>query len=101
MNKLGIFGLGFAFIMVFIIVVLCLFVLIDPFKETLDNVRGSKSLNCPGTPNFNSTDYSVDNDAGRLIKRPVCFVTGLSMVYWVLSVAIAWMVWVYSKWSGK
>lgn len=101
MKNKGAMGFGLAFLMVVFIVILCLIVFIDPLKETLDNTRGSSSLNCPGTPNFNQANYDADDAAGKLIKRPVCFVTGLSLVYFVGSVAIAWIIWFYARWTGK
>ena len=89
---------GFVFILVGMIFILVLFALIDPFKEFLDTARDNDSLNCPGTTGFNETDYQDDNTLERLTRRPTCFVTGLSMVYFLGSFLIATVVWVVAQW---
>lgn len=94
--------MGIMFTIVGVILILSLFVFISPFKENLDNARGlSSTLNCPGTPDHDVTDYQNDTTAQRLIRRPTCFVTGLSLVFFVGVYLVAVIVWLYSKWLGK
>ena len=81
--------------------ILTTFAFIQPFKETLNNVRGSISLNCPGTPNFNQTQYSTDGSLNQLTRRPVCFVTGISLVYFIGTVLISISVWAVARWKKK
>ncbi len=92
--------LGFALGMVFLVLILTLFVTIEPFKETLDEVRGTSGLNCQGTQGFNSTAFAEDenNELNKLTRRPTCFVTGLGMVWFVFAVMIASGVWVIDNW---
>ena len=90
---------GFALTMAFFILVIGAFATIDPLKESLNNVRGSTSLNCPGTPTFNSTAYNLQTDNEKLQKRPVCFVTGLSMVWFIGAFLIALVVWLWRNWK--
>lgn len=92
------FLVGIALLLVFFLILVTLSALINPFKETLDNNRGTSSLNCPNTPNFNQTDYSDDSQFEKLVKRPTCFVTGISMVYYIGAIIIASVVWVYRNW---
>lgn len=92
------FMVGIALILVFFLVMITTFATIPIFKETLDNIRNGNSLNCVGTPDFNSTDFNDDSDFEKLVKRPTCFVTGLTMVYFVFSVLIAGVVWVGANW---
>lgn len=91
--------LGFSLIIVFFILMITAFALIEPFKEALDNNRNTSSLNCPGTTGFNQTLYDEDNDFVRLVKRPTCFVTGISMVWYIMSFLIAAATWVVSQWG--
>ncbi len=99
MNKRGgkaVFG--FALLVLVFLFIIAAFATIPAFKETLDNVRGTSSLNCPGTPTFNQTDYDDDTSTERLTRRPVCFVTGISMVYFIGSFVIAVFVWLVTNW---
>lgn len=89
--------IGFVLLVVAFFSMIALFAIIDPFKEALDNTRQSSSLNCPGTPLFNQTDYDDDSDFERLVKRPTCFVTGISLVWYVFAVLFALSVWVVSN----
>lgn len=90
--------LGFALIVVLLVLVLTAFAIIDPFKESLDDARDTTSLNCPGTLSFNQTDYADDNKFERLTRRPTCFVTGISMVYFIGVFLIAVFTWVGRNW---
>ncbi len=95
-QRSGVFG--FALLVVFLIFILALFALIDPFKEFLDTARDNDSLNCPGTTGFNETDYDDDSTLEKLTRRPTCFVTGMSMVYFIGAFLIAAVVWVVKNW---
>ncbi len=95
------FTKGFAFLTVFAIFTLALFATIEPFKETFDDVRGSSSLNCPGTPSFNQSDFDDDDTNDKLMKRTTCFVTGIGMVWFIFAFLIASVTWVSQKWTGK
>lgn len=100
MNNQG--QLGFAFFVVAAIFILALFALISPFNEQLDNNRGgtglNTGLNCPGTPTHDATDYQNDTDFEKLVRRPTCFVTGISMVWFVGAFLISTAVWVVGNW---
>ena len=87
--------IGFALFLAWFVFILVLFVTIDPFKESLDTIRGTSSLNCPGTPGFNQTTFDLDesNELNKLTRRPTCFVTGISMIYYVFSFLIASTSW--------
>lgn len=91
---------GFALITVFIFLLLVNFATIDVFKESLDEIRGTSSLNCPGTPDFNRTAFVEDetSDLNKLTRRPTCFVTGLTMVWFIGAFTIASSVWVIVQW---
>ena len=93
-------ALGLGIGMVFLVVVLALFATIEPLKESLDDVRGTSSLNCPGTTDFNQTAFEEDNTLNRLTRRPTCFVTGISMVWYVTAVLFAGLAWVVKNWRG-
>ena len=88
---------GFAFAIFAFFMILATFSLIDVHKENLDSTRGTSSLNCPGTPGFDSTDYGNDTDFEKLVRRPTCFVTGMSFFYWNFSIIIALGVWLFSR----
>ncbi len=90
--------LGFAFLLVAFFLMLALFATIEPFKESLDTIRDGDSLNCPGTLTFNQSDYDDDTEFERLVRRPTCFATGISMVYFIVSFLAALAVWVISQW---
>lgn len=90
--------LGFAFLIVGFVIAITLFATIEPFKEQLDTNRNQSSMNCPGTPGFDSTDYNNDTDFEKLVRRPTCFVTGISMVWFVGAVLIATAMWVVRNW---
>ena len=95
-QKSGVFG--FALLVVALIFILALFALIDPFKEFLDTARDNDSLNCPGTTGFNQTDYDDDNTLQKLTRRPTCFVTGMTMVYFIGAFLIGTIAWVIKNW---
>jgi len=101
MNKKGQMGgaRGFALLMVFFVLMLGAFVTIDPFKESLDEVRGNINLNCPGTPNHDAADYANDTAFEKQVRRPTCFITGIYMAYFVFSVLISSIVWLGVNWS--
>jgi len=92
---------GFALLTVFMLLFLGLMATIDPFKEVLDEARGNAFLNCPGTPNFNQTDFDDDDRFDKLNKRPTCFITGISMVWFVGAFLIASVMWLVRNWAGK
>ncbi len=100
MNNRG--QLGFAFLIVGLLLTITLFGLIDPLKETLDDGRAgsglNEGLNCPGVPTFDQVDYDNDTEFERLVRRPTCFVTGISMVWFVGVFLIATSVWVVKNW---
>ncbi len=89
---------GFALIVLGFVFFLGVLALIDPFKESLDNARDTTSLNCPGTTGFDQTDYDNDTRVEKLTRRPTCFVTGISMVYFVGSFLIGIVVWLVTNW---
>ena len=89
---------GFALVAVLFIFIIAAFTTIEPLKETLNTVRGSSSLNCPGTDGFNQSDYDDDTDTEKLTRRPVCFATGFSLVYFIGSFIIAAFVWLLVNW---
>lgn len=97
------FTFGFALVLVVFVLTLVLFSLIDPFKETLDDARDGNSLNtglnCPNTPNFDLNDYENDTDFERLVRRPTCFVTGISMVYFIFAFLISSVIWAAVNWG--
>lgn len=89
------------YVLIFFIIVITLFSLIPVWKEGLDLARGANNgLNCPGTPDFNATDYGDDTASQRLIRRPPCFVSGISMIYFTGAVLIVAAMWVYKKTVG-
>jgi len=100
MNKRGDFVTrGFALLTVFLLLFLGLMATIEPFKEVFDEARGNAFLNCPGTPNFNQSDFDDDDKFDKLNKRPVCFVTGIGMVWFIGAFLIASVMWVSRNWT--
>lgn len=100
MNRKGVnLTLGFIFVVLGIIFVSTSFALIEPLKESLDNNRGGDTLNCPGAPSFNQTDYSDDTGFERLTRRPTCFVTGISMVWFIGAFILSVVVWIAKQWE--
>lgn len=97
MNNRG--QLGLVFLIVFFVIALVLFSIIDPFKEQLDVNRGGDALNCPSAPDFDQVDYENDTEFERLVRRPTCFVTGISLVWFVGAVLIAGVGWVVTNWK--
>lgn len=92
------FTVGLSLLLVFFVLLIVAFATIEPFKETLDLNRNTTSLNCPGTIGFDQTDYDNDTDFERLVRRPTCFVTGISMVWFIGVFLIAAVVWVVANW---
>ena len=92
---------GFAFTIFAFLMLLAAFALIEPFKENLDNSRGTNSLNCPGTPGFNSANYTDDTDFEKLVRRPTCFITGIGFFYFYFSIIIAVGVWTFTMFGKK
>ena len=94
---------GFALLTAVFVLILVAFVTIEPLKENLDTARDSTALNCRGTTNFNQTAF--DNDEGntitKLTRRPTCFVTGLTMVWFIGAYAFAVVIWLANNWSKK
>ena len=102
MNKQG-QVIGAALLLVVFVFSLVLFTTIDPLKENLDVVRDNSELNCRGTTGFNQTAFDNDEDdsIAKLTRRPTCFVTGLSMVYFIFSFLIAMVTWLARNWVKK
>lgn len=100
MNQTGQVRL-FALLTVFMLLFLGLMATIEPFKETLDEARGNSFLNCPGTPNFNQSDFDDDDKFERLNKRPTCFVTGISMVWFIGAFLLASVMWLVRNAGGR
>lgn len=100
MNKKGTMAVkGFALLTAFFIFIIGLFATIEPLKEALDNARDGDALNCPGTSNFNQTAYDAQTDSEQMQKRPVCFATGITFVYFMGSFLIAALVWLSRNWK--
>ncbi len=100
MNKRGdLFVRGFALLTVFLLLFLALMATIEPFKEVFDEARGNAFLNCPGTPNFNQSDFDDDDKFDKLNKRPVCFVTGIGMVWFIGAFLFASVTWLFRNWT--
>jgi len=101
MNKKGQRAvIGLSLLVVVFMLFIAAFATIDPLKESL-NIARNGTLNCPGTASFNQADYDNDTTAERMIRRPVCFVTGITMVYFIGAFIIATMVWLVHNWRGK
>ncbi len=98
MDKRGNFTLGFALLVVFLLLMITTFSFIDPLKEALDNNRGNSTLNCPGTPTHDPLNYADDSSSEKLVRRPTCFVTGISMVWFIAAFLIAAVMWVVKNW---
>ncbi|HEC39515.1 hypothetical protein LCGC14_0538340 [marine sediment metagenome] len=92
-------AIGFALLTVLFVIILTLTATIEPFKEVFDEARGNAFLNCPGTPDFNQTDFDDDDKFDKLNKRPVCFVTGIGMVWFIGAVLISSIMWLVSNWT--
>ena len=90
--------IGMALIMVLFVLVITAFAMIEPFKETLDNTRNTTALNCPDVTGFNQTAYDEDSDFNQLVRRPTCFVTGVSMVWFIFAFLAAAVAWVVHNW---
>lgn len=91
---------GFALLIVAILFIISSFALIEPFKEFSDTARDTTSLNCPGTTSFNQSDYDDDNTLEKLTRRPTCFVTGITMVYFIISFFAAVLAWLVKNWRA-
>lgn len=96
------------YVFVIFLVFLVTFALISVFKDNMDKGRGysnsgtgTSGLNCPGTPTFNQTDYDEDTASQKLIRRPTCFVTGLSLVWFVGAILVTGIMWVYKRWVAR
>jgi len=100
MNKRAKGGiLGSALILLFFIFMITAFATIEPMKEFLNSARGSTALNCKGTTTFNQTAFDEDTDFQKLVRRPTCFVTGLTLIYFIGAFLIASLVWVVRNWG--
>lgn len=89
---------GFALVALVFIFYFGAAALIEPLKESLNSARDNDSLNCPGTSTFNQTDYDDDNSLEKLTKRPTCFVTGITMVYFIGAFLLSVLVWLVANW---
>jgi hypothetical protein len=93
-NKSQTFAL---FIFIGLLFIVVSFVFIDPFKESLDVIRGGTSLNCIGTSDFNATSYNEQDTLEQLTKRPTCFISGISMVWFLFAWMFAVVIWVNAQ----
>ena len=97
--------IGWALLVVTIILVMTAFALIPIFKEVLDDVRGTSSLNCKGTTGFNQTAFDQDtvnaSSIAKLTRRPTCFITGISMVWFEFAFLFAVAGWLVRNWTKK
>ena len=73
---------------------IALFATIEPLKESLNVIRGGDNLNCLDTSDFNQTAYNNQSRLEQLAKRPTCFATGLTMVWFLLSFMFATAIWI-------
>ena len=89
------------YFVVFLLLGVTVLALVEPLKTNLDANRGGSTLNCPGTPDFNSTSYGQQTTFTKLVYRPTCFVTGVSMVWFVGAVLLGGITWVYTKVTKK
>ncbi len=103
MNKKGGFLVGTSLLLVFFIFALILFVTIEPFKENLDVIRGGDALNCKGTATFNQTAFDDDQGStiNKLTKRPTCFITGITMIWFIFGFLFALVAWLADQWTRK
>lgn len=105
MNLKGQGGVGFVILLVGVLFILTAFALIPIFKEVLDDARDTSSLNCQGTTNFNATAFQEDSDnsssLARLTRRPTCFITGMSMVWFELAFVFGVVTWVGVNFTKK
>lgn len=94
---------GLALLIAWFVFIIVLFVTIEPLKETLDTARSGSNLNCKGTTTFNQTAYDNDEDStiAKLTKRPVCVVTGISMLWFVGAFLVASTGWLAKNWAKK
>jgi hypothetical protein len=102
MNKKG-QVIGFALLTAAFVFIIVAFVTIEPLKENLNSTRATDSLNCPGTDTFNQTQFDADtgNFFETLNKRGTCFVTGISMVWFIGAFLIAVVIWVVRNWRRR
>jgi len=99
MNNKGSFTVGIALLLLAILFVMTMNGLIEPFKETLDKARDGTSLNCPGTLNFNQTDFDDDTKIQKLTRRPTCVVTGIGLFWFYFAFIIAVVTWLIKNWK--
>lgn len=90
--------IGFGLLIVVFALIITAFATVEPLKETLTSARNSIALNCIGTDGFNQTAFNEDTTFERLVRRPTCFVTGLSLVYFIGTVLIASIAWLANSW---
>lgn len=102
MNKKGQM-VGVALALAAFLFIIVLFTTIDPLKEALDDVRDTTSLNCRGTVTFNETAFDNDdlNKIDRLTRRPTCFATGLTLVWFIGAFLVALVVWMGNNFRKK
>lgn len=97
--------MGFALLIAAFLFIITAFALIPIFKDTLDDARDTTSLNCMGTSGFNATAFQDDTDNSSVLpsltRRPTCFVTGISMVWFTLAFIFAVFVWLNANWTKK
>ena len=91
MNKKGqVFAIVLMAAFIFILVA---FTTIEPIKENLDEVRKGTNLNCIGTTTFDQTSFDNQTTIQKLTNRPTCFVTGMSMVWFIGAFIFATAIW--------
>jgi hypothetical protein len=91
MNNKG--QIFFIYLFVLILIIIVAFALIEPLKINLDSVRNGNNLNCPDVLTFNQTSYDYQNSFEKLVYRPTCFLTGISMVWFIGAILVYGVIW--------
>lgn len=88
-------------LVVFIAIIL-LFSILYPFLDGMDSARSHESgLNCPGVSDFDETDYLNDTIDEKVIRRPTCFLTGITPLYFIGSFLVSLGIWYYYRITGR
>ena len=101
MNNKGINSvMGFSLVLLVFLFLVTMLATWEPLKETFNTARGTSSLNCRDTVNFNQTAYDLDtgNEIKTLTRRPTCFITGLGLVWYVGAFTLAVFAWLARNW---
>ncbi len=89
------------FIIIGIFLMIVLFSTIDIWKESLDTARQRDNLNCRDVDDFDEVAYENQTDSEKLSKRPTCFVTGISMFWFMAAYIFAVIVWIVKQTRRK